>query len=242
MNRNDLLTEARALSRPCVRLAATPDGREPVAFWGAASVAGEGHLLSIDLGRIAPWCPALPRTGVATLRMVEEPLPTFAVESRAIDWSALVESRPARKELTNPYTGVSLDEALVWPGLEDRAVFLFAYEDSSLPHADRLFIESERIQAWLIARGREADEAHKSAFEKYESAYQEHVWGIERTVPDVGRGRTFVMLGGWHVPYGTGGYCDPPGDLVLTTLATAGGLLIDAWHVDGAFTALAHYY
>jgi hypothetical protein len=236
----DLLAEAEALARPCIRLSAIPNGTEPVAVWGAERVLGAGHLLSLDLARLPLMAPPiLPRRGLARLRAEESQEPTFALEDGPVDWEGLVESQPALQHAKNPYTGAALPPLLVWPQLRERAVFLFAYEDVSLPDIDSLFLGgSNKLYGWLGQHGWQPDWGYNNNFPAskvagaYEREWQSRVWGQEQTSPVVGKQRTFAIIGGWRVPLIYEEH--PRGDLVLTALASTEPL-ISVWQVEDRF-------
>lgn len=251
MTPKEFLQEARSMALPSVRLSAEPNGA-PVAYWGYAKQYGERvhHLLSLDLRRLVEASldvpPNVPKTGTAVLlqRADDSLSADFRLVDAPISWPDIPEAPPpVRATPTNPFTGETMGEYVIWRNLDHRAVLLWAHCDVSLPYIDDVLrYGGPRVSEWLKDIGWNPTWGYNGNFpdsavaDEYLSTYQTSLWGDEgRTVPCVARGRTFATIGGW--PYPLDGESSR-GHLVLTAFASTEPQ-IEVWSDGGELRTLA---
>jgi hypothetical protein len=234
----DLLEEAHALARPCVRLSFKKSGSPPVGRWRGppspdVELAGP-HLLSFDCGILPREFDDLNLKGCASLHdsapgkcLASE----FTITDEVPDFASYPRARKFRKEMKNPFTGASMGKMSYWKETETNSIPLYAYEDISLPCIGDLFEHgSPRLHEWLRAHGWTPDRRAngdffgRSAREAYTRAWELHVWGTDEErswhAHSMGRGGTFAVLGGWPVPIMADYYEPlPEGRLLLITFA-----------------------
>jgi hypothetical protein len=236
MNVEDLFSEAVHLARATVRLSAVPSGAAPVGCYRGPAPLGSSltgqHMLSFDSAALpAPLSERAELRGTLTLHHVDDydlgPQSVFAALPEVVDFSACPSATAEVVEYEHLKRERDPGRRLVWTGLDEKSVLLYAHPDRSLPNPAELVARgSERLHAWLRSIGWDPawrfnnNLARKSpAFSEYQDRYWKELYGPKEDPPllwTLPKGRTFAFLGGYPLVLMDEEL--PAGELVVTLL------------------------